>query len=267
MATCFHHQDRETGRACTRCGRPACPDCLIQAPVGSQCFECVRADRPKRMVRIRQTVERDPLIATKLLIAVNVVAFAWLSLADKTVNGGRHSYNLALTAPALNQGEWWRLFTYSVVHYGLVHIGFNMLMLWIIGRTFEPATGPIRFTTIYVVSVLGGAAGALIAAPTDFTGGASGGILGLAAAATLVMTRRGVRFVDTGFGPWIVVILLFGLFEPHISLGGHVGGLIAGAVTAELMLRARKVEMPALGYAGATAVALLAIAVAFAAAG
>src|SRR6478735_4237891 len=138
MTTCFHHQDRETGRACTRCGRPACPDCLTQAAVGSQCFECIRAARPKGTVRIRQTIARDPLVATKLIIAVNVALFVYLSIRDSTVNGGHTSLDLALFGPAVNNGDWWRLGTYSIVHYGLLHIGVNMLMLWLVGRVFEP---------------------------------------------------------------------------------------------------------------------------------
>jgi membrane associated rhomboid family serine protease len=266
MATCFHHQDRETGRACTRCGRPACPDCLIQAAVGSQCFECVRADRAKSTARIRQTIARDPLIATKTIIAFNVVMYVYLSLRDGTLDGGITSFRLALYGPAVDNGQWYRLVSYSVVHYGVVHILFNMLMLWLVGRLLEPAAGPTRFTTIYVVSVLGGAAGALVASPNEFTGGASGGVFGVAAAATLVMSRRGVRFWDTGFGPLLALNLVLGFFMAHISIGGHIGGLLAGALTAELMVRARKVEMPGLGYAGAAAVGLLSIAIAYAAA-
>lgn len=265
MATCFHHQDRETGRACTRCGRPACPDCLTQAAVGSQCFECIRVDVPKRGVRIRQTIERDPLIATKVIIAVNVLAFVLISLRDHTVSGdGRTSFDLGLTGSALHSGQWWRLLTYSVVHFGLVHIGFNMLVLYLVGKVFEPGTGPVRFTTLYVVSVLAGGAGALIATPHGLNGGASGGIFGVAAAATLVMHRRGVRFWDTGFGPLLVLNLGFDLFEPNISIGGHIGGLIAGAIMAELMMQARKAEMPFLGYVGAAFVAVVSVGLAFA---
>jgi membrane associated rhomboid family serine protease len=266
MAKCFHHQDRETGRACTRCGRPACPDCLTQAAVGSQCFECVRAAQPKRGVRIRQTIERDPLIATKTIIAINVVAFVLIWLRDGTPSGnGRTAFDLGITAPALHNGEWWRLFSYSVVHFGFLHIAFNMIVLYMVGKVFEPATGPARFATIYVVSVLAGAAGAIIATPHGLNGGASGGIFGVAAAATLVMHRRGIRFWDTGFGPLLALNLLLNLFEPNISIGGHVGGIIAGALTAELMMQARKAEMPALGYVGAALIAFASVGIAFAA--
>jgi membrane associated rhomboid family serine protease len=268
MATCFHHHDRETGRSCTRCGRPACPDCLTQAAVGSQCFECIRAGRPKGVVRIRQTIQRDPLIATKAIIAINVAAFALISLRDGTISGnGQTSFDLGLFGPALRSGEWWRLFSYSVVHFGLLHIGLNMFFLLIVGRIFEPGTGPIRFATLYVVSVLAGAAGALIATPHALTGGASGGIFGVAAAATLVMNRRGIRFMDTGFGPLLVLNLALGLFVSGISIGGHIGGLVGGALTAELMMQARKAEMPALGFAGAALVALASVGIAFAMAG
>jgi membrane associated rhomboid family serine protease len=235
--------------------------------VGSQCFECIRADRPKGTVRIRQTIKRDPLIATKLLIALNVALFVYIYLVDATINGGgTTSDRLALTSIGLHNGEWWRVVTYSTVHFGLAHLAFNMLILWLVGKTFEPGTGPVRFTTIYFVSVLGGAAGALIATPHALTGGASGGIFGIAAAATRVMHRRGIRFWDTGFGPLLVLNLGLGFFEPNISIGGHIGGLIAGALCAEAMMQARKIEAPALGYVGAAVVGAASIAVAFAAA-
>jgi membrane associated rhomboid family serine protease len=268
MATCFHHHDRETGRACTRCGRPACPDCLTQASVGSQCFECVRADAPTTTSRIRQTLRRDPLMATKFILAVNVIAFAVIALRDQTVSGnGRTSFDLGLFGPAVHNGEWWRLLSYSVVHIGLLHIASNMFFLYILGRVFEPGVGAARFLTLYVVSVLSGAAGALIATPHALTGGASGGVFGVAAAATLVMSRRGIRFMDTGFGPLLVLNLGLGLFISGISIGGHIGGLLCGALAAELMIQARKSEMPVLGYVGAAVVGLASIGLAFAVSG
>ena len=109
------------------------------------------------------------------------------------------------------------------MHFGLLHIGFNMLVLWIVGQVFEPGTGPIRFATIYVVSVLGGRRGrAHRDAARRSTGGASGGVFGVAAAATLVMHRRGIRFWDTGFGPLLVINLVLDFFEPeHLDRRPH----------------------------------------------
>jgi membrane associated rhomboid family serine protease len=270
MPTCFYHQDRETGRACTRCGRPACPDCLIQAAVGSQCFECVNRGVPKRTVRIRQTLQRDPLIATKLIVAITVGAFALISLRDHDMAGNGHTaLNLGLYGPALRRGEWWRLLTYSTVHFGLVHIGSNLLVLWIVGRELEPGTGPIRFMTLYAVSILGGAAGALIVSgPNSFTGGASGGVFGVTAAAALVAHRRGVRFWEGVFGPLLILNLLFGgVFVANVSLGGHIGGMIAGGLTAGAMIQARRMESPALGYLAAAIIGIASVGVAFAVVG
>jgi membrane associated rhomboid family serine protease len=266
MATCFHHPDRETGRACTRCGRPACPDCLIQAPVGSQCFECVKRGAPKGTVRIRQTLQRDPLIATKVIVGVTIAAFVFIAIRDQRVDGnGITSFDLGLVGPELRNGQWWRLFTYSFVHFGLVHIAGNLLVLWIVGREFEPGTGPLRFATLYVVSVLGGAAGALIASGANsYTGGASGGVFGVTAAAALVMHRRGVRVWEGLFGPLIIINLLFGLFISNVSIGGHIGGMVAGGLTAEAMIRARKIDRPVLGYLAGALIAGASVLIAFA---
>ena len=89
MAQCFHHPDRETGRACTRCGRPACPDCLIQASVGSQCFECVRAAAPPPAERARRWVagvSTQPWV-TQAIVAGTLVAYLVISLRDHGFGG------------------------------------------------------------------------------------------------------------------------------------------------------------------------------------
>jgi hypothetical protein len=74
-ATCYRHPDRETGRACTRCGRPACADCLRDAPVGSHCLECIRAGQPRRRERMRRWNARTTLLVTKVVIALNAAVF------------------------------------------------------------------------------------------------------------------------------------------------------------------------------------------------
>jgi membrane associated rhomboid family serine protease len=268
--TCYRHPDRETGRHCTRCGRPACPDCLREASVGAQCVECVRASAPSTRERLRVGVRGQLTLATKVIIAITVAAYLVITLHDNNLAPGEVSWarELALNGPAVAHGEWWRLFTSWFVHYGVLHIFFNMFILWMIGQALEPGAGHTRFTLLYVVSGFAGSAGALLMAPDAFTGGASGCVFGVAAAATLVMQRRGVRFWDTGFGPLLLINLLLPFFLPgsNISVGGHVGGLIGGALAAEAMLQARKANTPALGYVAAAFIGgasiLLALAVA-----
>jgi len=260
--TCYRHPDRETGRRCTRCGRPACPECLREASVGSHCVDCVKAAAPTTGQRVGVLVRGQNLIATKAIVGINVIAFVVFALSDSRVDGsGPTSARFALTGPDVHNGEWWRIFTSSFVHYGFIHLFFNMLLLWIIGQILEPGAGPLRFTLLYVVSVAAGSAAALIVSPLALTGGASGGVFGLAAAATLVMWRQGMRFWDTGFGPLIIINLVFDYFTPGISIAAHIGGAIGGLLAAEAMLQSRKTGHPELGIAAAVVIGMAAVVV------
>src|SRR5438034_10922497 len=88
--TCYRHTDRETGRRCTRCGRPACWECLHDAPVGAHCWECLKQAQPPRAEQVRRAVRAtggDPLLVTKTLIGINVLVFL-LELAHGRSIGG-----------------------------------------------------------------------------------------------------------------------------------------------------------------------------------
>jgi membrane associated rhomboid family serine protease len=230
----------------------------------------VKAAAPSTTQRLRTQWRGANLIATKTIVAINVIAFVWVAIADQRWDGlGPTSARLALFGPAVHfNHEWYRTLSYSVDHFGFIHIGFNMLILWMVGRVLEPGTGPWRFFLLYVVSVLGGAAGAMIASPHIPTGGASGGVFGVAAAATLVMQRQGIRFWDTGFGPLLLFnLILVPFVVQNVSIGGHIGGLIAGALATEVMLQSRKINQPVLGWLGAVFVGGAAFLICIAAAG
>jgi membrane associated rhomboid family serine protease len=192
----------------------------------------------------------DALLATKIIIGINIAAFVAIGIADRRWDGlGHASANYALAGPEVRNGQWYRLFTYSIVHFGFVHIFFNLLILWMVGRVLEPGAGHLRFALLYVVSVLGGAAGALVFSPHAATGGASGGVFGVATAATIVLYRQGVRFWDTGFGPLLLINLIaVPLVVENVSIGGHIGGMIAGGLATEAMVQARKAGQPVLGW-------------------
>jgi membrane associated rhomboid family serine protease len=242
---------------------------LREASVGSHCVECVKESAPSPTQRVKHVWRGDALLATKVIIAINVVAFVWISIADKRWDGlGKTSANYALFGPLVRNGDWYRLFSYSIVHFGFVHIFFNMLVLWMVGRVLEPGAGHLRFALLYVVSVLGGAAGALVMSPHVPTGGASGGVFGVATAATLVLWRQGVRFWDTGFGPLLLINLIaVPLVVSNVSVGGHIGGMIAGGLATEAMVQARKAGQPALGWVVATIVGVGAFLICLAVAG
>jgi membrane associated rhomboid family serine protease len=234
--TCFHHHDRETGRHCTRCGRPACAECLHQAAVGSQCWECIKAARPPTRERVRRSLATRPIIATQTLIATNVAVFV-LTNGISSGPGNSRLFRYAQAAQFVDRGEWWRLVTAGFIHFGIAHIAFNMLALWVIGQVLEPALGPWRFSAIYFAALLAGSLGAMILDPLVYSGGASGAVFGVGAAATVAMTRRGVRFWDTGFGPLLLINFAFGFFLADVSIGAHLGGMIGGAVTGLAMIQ------------------------------
>jgi membrane associated rhomboid family serine protease len=200
---------------------------------------------------------------TQALVAGTIIAYVVLGLLDGRFDGlGPTSRDLAVFGPAVDDGEYYRLFSNAIVHYGLIHIAFNMFVLYQVGIFLEPATGHARLLLLYVVSVLGGAAGALVLDPNAFTGGASGGVFGLAAAATLALSRQGVRFSQTTWGPLIVINFALGFVISNVSIGGHIGGLVAGLLATESMLQARRIRKPWLGVVGAVVVGALAISVA-----
>jgi membrane associated rhomboid family serine protease len=258
--TCYRHPDRETGRRCTRCGRFACPECLREASVGSHCVDCVKAAGPTPRQRVSGITRNENMLATKIIVGITVAAFVVIGLRDGNFNGTGHTAdNLVLYGPLVHQGEWWRIFTVSLVHLGFLHIFFNLLLLWIVGQLLEPGAGPVRVGLLYVVSVAAGSAAALLVQPHVVSAGASGGVFGVAAAATLVMQRQGTRFWDTGFGPLLILNLVLGFFDKNISIAAHIGGAIGGLLAAEAMLQARKVGRPQLGILGAGVVGVAAV--------
>ncbi len=260
MATCFNHTDRETGRACTRCGRPACADCLRQASVGSHCFECIRDAQPPASERLRRRWRSADLIGAKILIASNVVAYLALSASNggSPMGGGSANLDWALFGPAVHDGEWYRLVTSGFVHYGLLHLAMNMYILYIVALALERSAGTARFLLIYAVSLLAGSFGALLLDPLALTGGASGAVFGVAAATTVAMHSRGVRFMETGFGPLLLINVVLSFAIPQVSIGGHLGGLAGGATAGYAMLHPRATaRTAAAGIAAVTVISVL----------
>jgi membrane associated rhomboid family serine protease len=253
---CYRHPDREGGVRCQRCSRAICPDCMVQASVGFQCPTCVKAGPPgPRPIR---TLRKEPY-ATWAIIAACVLVFL-PSLAGGAAVAGRGDLDvagdLALNAGAVADGEWWRLLTSGFVHYGLLHIGFNMFVLLQLGTLLEPALGRIRFVALYVAALLGGACGALLLDPAALTAGASGAVFGLMGAAVLGLWRRGVHPLQSGLGGLLAVNLLLTFVIPGISVGGHLGGLAAGTVAGAALFAADRT--PRERALGTAAVAVLA---------
>ena len=233
---CYRHPDRETGVSCSECGRGICPDCMVFAPVGIRCPD--HAGRPQGTARVTKGVRRAAFegtgaLVTKALIALNVLVF-FVNLAQgSSLNqvSGSLFVRWALYIPGgLDQGEWYRLITAAFLHASLIHLAMNMLILWIVGAPVEQAIGRGRFLALYFVSGLAGSAGALLLSPNAITVGASGAIFGILGAALVLEAQHNYVLGGQAFGLIAFNLIITFAFSSYISVGGHVGGLVGGAL-------------------------------------
>jgi membrane associated rhomboid family serine protease len=219
---------------------------MTPTPVGMRCPEC---SRQRTRVTTAQTFMRGATpVVTYVLIAVNVVVEG-IVLATGGDLAGVGSSKLvtdgALSRATVADGDVYRIVTSGFLHAGLIHLAFNMFVLYMLGTMLEPVVGRLRFAILYFVSLLAGSFGALVAQPHGLTLGASGAVFGIAGAAVVVLRHRGVNPMESGLGFFILLNLLLSL-RPGISVGGHIGGLIGGAIAAWLMYYApQRVRMPA----------------------
>ena len=244
---CYRHPDRETGLSCSECGRPICVECMTVAPVGIRCPEHAGGTRrsrvaPQRLVRrARYEAREGTAIVTKILVALNVGLYLIGVAQGAGINspGGQIYAKLWLDGPQVAGGGWWRLITAAFLQASILHIAFNMLALWWLGSPVELALGRVRYLLLYLAAGLAGSAGALILTPNAVTVGASGAIFGLLGAG-LILEWRATGSLAGNYLTLIVINLAFTVAVPNISIGGHVGGLLAGILGTLLIVSAAR---------------------------
>jgi membrane associated rhomboid family serine protease len=209
---------------------------MTPTPVGMRCPECA-SQRTKVVRNPTGTPGAQATPATYALIAINVVVF----LIEIANNGSGGLFNeqrsqfvvdFGLYGPFVAEGELYRLLTSGFLHASIIHIGFNMFLLLVLGRLLEPALGTPRFVALYFASLLAGSFGALVVEPNGLTIGASGAVFGLAGAVFVIARGRGMDALAGEIGFLIAFNLIFSFVSPRISVGGHIGGLIGGVVCA-----------------------------------
>jgi membrane associated rhomboid family serine protease len=258
---CYRHPDRQSFVLCQRCLRTICPQCQIQAPVGVICPECLRdqqkgastaqrrAERQwgRRTTTIAAPLDRRPLV-TYGIIAVTVLVYLAQLVPGSPVQQ-LLAYNSGFVIPQLGSFQPWRLLTVLLVHSSWLHIGLNMLALWMIGRILEPLVGRTRFLVMYLISGLAGSVAVALLAPLTWVVGASGAIFGLFGALLVIGRHIGANvasiaiIIAINFAfPFVVGILSGSLAAVQISWQAHLGGLIAGAAVGFIYARTRAVR-------------------------
>jgi membrane associated rhomboid family serine protease len=207
---------------------------MVQASVGFQCPQCAGARTTKVVSGRAAFGTASDLLATKVLIGINVVVYAVMVATGRSLSqasgplfdwGKTHGFLVA-------QGEWYRLVSGGFLHASLLHLGMNMFLLWLLGQALEPSLGRSQFVGVYLVSLLGGSLGVMLLDPASPTVGASGAVFGLMGALTVLQMRSGQNPWRSGIGTLIVLNLVITFMVPGISIGGHLGGLVAGAAAA-----------------------------------
>jgi len=175
---------------------------------------------------------------TQILIGINAAVFvAGLANSSRNAMAGRGGFVVdgGLFGPAVADGEWWRIITSGFLHGGLLHVGMNMYLLYLLGGVLEPLIGRLRFGAVYFTSLFTGSLGVLLIQPDALTVGASGAVFGLMGALFLAYRERGLDPWSTGIGTTIVINLVFTFAIPGISIGGHIGGLAGGLASAWML--------------------------------
>lgn len=233
---------------------------MVEASVGHQCPECVRAGRrDQRPARTAFGGGRagEQGHVTKALIGLNVAValLALVSAGNSGALGGGglggllgsstplHLWGAIVVQPTqftdaegqivatvdgIAGGEYHRLFTSMFLHFGLIHLLMNMWALWVLGRTLEAALGPARYLALYLLSGLGGSVAVYLFAPGSLTAGASGAIFGMFAALFVVLRR--LKRDTSSVVPILVINLVITFAVPGISIAGHLGGMVTGAI-------------------------------------
>jgi membrane associated rhomboid family serine protease len=231
------------------------------------------------MTRAKLASSRVLAPATYTLIGINLAVFLWMALAGSQALSGHitqlhadlglskailQGHVLNLDGAPIPAHQWYRLITAGFIHFGVFHVGMNMLLLFQLGALLERALGGVKLTAIYFASLLAGSLGVLLVDSGGLTGGASGAVFGLMAGAAVGLHRRGINVFSTGIGTTLLLNLVLTFSISGISIGGHVGGAIGGAICGWFMLAPQwKPVHRWAGYAVPAAVALVSLAGAF----
>jgi membrane associated rhomboid family serine protease len=208
------------------------------AAVGYQCPEEVaEARRSARRVRSPMGGQTGVLTGrvTPALIGLCVLAFILEGFPITGPPTTEFTNRYFLSGVGLYQHEYYRLITAGFLHYNLFHILVNMYALYLFGAQLERILGWSRYLALYLLSVLGG--NVLVYLTDGLRAselGASTGIFGLLAAYYVVARRVGA---ETGQILGLIVLnLIISVSFSNISLWGHVGGLITGAVVGGVLV-------------------------------
>lgn len=258
--SCYRHPDRNTLLSCSRCGKPICSECSVDAAVGQRCVECVRAEGTQKVIPARSRLTKSAIAPITVgLVGLSAIFFVLriLGFSEVLVT------NLAQVNFAVAEGEWWRIFTAALLHASFTHILFNMWALWVLGPQIERGVGTGPYLALYVAAAgVGGAVYFHLGGPF-YAVGASGAIFGLFGVwLNWGLRRRNTlqgRAILSQMGFLLLINAALPFLFPGIAWQAHLGGLIAGFLISEAWSRIRGAQTNLYRTLVGVGVALLAV--------
>lgn len=190
-----------------------------------------RGDLRQAGVSATGTIIFTNLVLFTLMIAQGILAGQGPSviLSPDTyllIHAGAQYWPLVLV-----EGEWWRCLTYAFAHGGIIHLGFNMVVLYQVGPLLEAEVGKARFLFLYTFTALTATALGYFWHPMAPVVGASGSLFGLIGFSVVYYHRlgpQGLQIRNFMF-QWAIFAFVFGLLVGADN-AGHLGGALGGAL-------------------------------------
>lgn len=182
---------------------------------------------------------------TIIICAINVLVFIGLTMIGMTESATFMLNHGAMYAPyVVGNHEYYRIFTSMFLHFGIEHLGSNMLLLMVIGSILEEEMGRIKYVILYIIT---GICGNLLSLAWELkgmdyavSGGASGAIFGVIGATLWVAIRNKGR-LQTLTSQGLLFVIAFSLYIGFTSSGvdnlAHIGGLVSGFLLSIAMYR------------------------------
>jgi len=224
----------------------------------------------KNLLKGQPTSGGAAISLSKVILVVNLILFSLMVVQGTALGlGGR-----VLLAPPTQllihwggqfwplvwqQGEWWRCLTYAFTHGGILHLGFNMMVLYQVGPLIESELGKSRFLVLYTLTALTATLLGYFWHPMTPVVGASGSLFGLIGFAVAYYHRLGQpgRYIRDFMFRWAVYAFIFGLLVGADN-AGHLGGALGGAALGLVMPLRYLPKSPAAKFFNLLALACLA---------
>jgi membrane associated rhomboid family serine protease len=211
---------------------------MRSASIGYQCPACASDSTPviKGINRNRFIPNQKNTPVTKFL-SISLIAIFLL----QELTGTLLVKSFALFAPLVTSGEWWRLISAGFLHGSIIHLLFNVYILWVIGSQLESIVGNIKFIIIYFVSLLGGSVASYLFSPFgSYSIGASGAIFGLMGSMLVVGRKRNLDISQ--ITTLVAINIVIGFVLSGIDWRAHLGGLATGAFITWVLINATSLK-------------------------